>query len=81
MSSPVRWRAALPLERQAQRRELLAELIVEVAGDARALVFLRGDQPAAGHDHAPARCALRALPELRAFDAPVPRARRAPAFS
>ena len=32
-----------PLERQAQRRELLAELIVQVAGDAGALVLLRGD--------------------------------------
>ena len=36
---------SLPLQGQAKRGELLAELIVEVARDARALVFLRGHDP------------------------------------
>ena len=37
----------VPLQRQAQRRELLAELVVQIARDAGALVLLRGDDAAA----------------------------------
>ena len=39
--------ARVPLERQPQRGELLAEVVVEIAGDARALVLLRGDDASA----------------------------------